>query len=162
MNRRTFVAGGSASALALTMAGLAARRAVDAQDATPLPSTGTTTPETSEDEAQNTYQEFVAALAVNIGVPDGATVDAAVRTTLKQMVDAEFAAGNISANEATARKERIDAAESPLGVGGIGGGRDGRHGGRGGRNDGRSDRDGKSGGTDQGKEPGTDATPEAL
>jgi hypothetical protein len=136
MNRRRFVVGGSASAVALTMAGLAAQRAVNAQDATPVPSTGTATPGNTQDGARSRYQEFVASLATNLGVADADTVDSAIRTTLKQMVDAEFAAGNISANDATALKAAIDAAESPLRIGGFGGrggfgpgeGRGGRHG----------------------------------
>src|SRR5262245_57457236 len=121
MNRRRFVVGGSVSAAALAMAGLAAQRAVNAQDATPVPSTGTATPGTTQTESQSRYQEFVAGLATNLGVADAATVDSAIRTTLKQMVDSEFAAGNISANDATALKAAIDAAESPLRIGGFGG-----------------------------------------
>lgn len=171
MNRRRFVVGGSASAVALTMAGLTAQRAVNAQDATPVPSTGTETPATTEDATQTAYQDFVAGLATNLGVADSATVDSAIRTTLKQMVDAEFNAGNISANAATALKESIDAAESPLGVGGFGGrggfgGPDGR-GGRGGQHagpkDGGPSGGGKPGDSDQDETaPDAEATPESV
>ncbi|HKG24005.1 MAG TPA: hypothetical protein VKB09_00065 [Thermomicrobiales bacterium] len=163
MNRRRFVVGGSASAVALTMAGLAAQRAVNAQDATPVPSTSTATPGTTQNEAQSGYQEFVAGLAANLGVADAATVNAAIRTTLKQLIDAEFAAGNISANDATALKAAIDAAESPLRIGGFGGrggigGRDGRGDRHGGPNDGRPNGSDKPGDTDQ-DETAPEATP---
>ncbi|MEA2526425.1 MAG: hypothetical protein QOF73_3652 [Thermomicrobiales bacterium] len=163
MNRRKLVVGGGASALTLAVAGLAAQRSVDAQDATPgagtaTPSTGTGGPDTTQNDAQTRYQDFVAALAANLGIADASGVDAAIRTTLKQLVDAEFAAGNISADEATARKERIDSSDSPLGLGGFGrhgggpGGRDGKH-------RGRDDGDGgddKPGGTEE-----TETTPAA-
>lgn len=136
MNRRTLVAKGSASAFALTLAGLAANRAVNAQDATPEPGTtdsgnGTTgTQESPENMAATQYQEFVAALATNLGIADAATVDTAIRTTLKALVDTELAAGDLAANDATAMKEAIDAAEAPIRVGGFGrGGGFGAHGG---------------------------------
>jgi Arc/MetJ family transcription regulator len=169
MNRRRFVVGGSASAVALTMAGLAAQRAVNAQDATPTPSTGTEPPATTDGETTNRYDAFVAALATALGSGDAATVDAAIRTALKQMVDDKFAAGNISANEATARKEQIDTAESPLGGFGFGG-HGGKGGIRGGRNDARGGQnDGQPGGSDESDgtgsdetAPETEATPDAI
>jgi hypothetical protein len=158
MNRRRFVVGGSASAVTLAMAGLATRQAVHAQDATPAPSPDTKT---------SRYDLFVAALAAALGSGDATAVDAAIRTALKQLVDDEFAAGNISANEATARKEQIDTAASPLGTGGIGGGRGGRHDGRGkdgvGGNGRRDDDARDPGATDPGStDPATEATPSTL
>jgi hypothetical protein len=82
------------------------------------------------------------------------------------MVVDEFAAGYISANEATARKEQIDAAESPLGGVGVGG-HGGKGGMRGGRNDGRGGfngappEKGDDTKTDQ-TAPETEATPSSL
>jgi hypothetical protein len=168
MDRRKFVVGGGAAAL--TVAGLAIQRSADAQDATATPSTGTTAPETSQDQTQTTYQDFIAALATNLGIADATTVDTAIRTTLKQLVDDQLTAGHISADEATARKTRIDSSDSPLGmggfggVGGFGGGRGGDHGGPGGRNGGRpgGKNDGKSDGNDKSGETDTDeSTPAA-
>lgn len=126
MNRRTLVAKGGASAFALTLAGLAANRAVNAQDATPVPGTSTDTGNgtggttTQENPSATTYQEFVAALATNLNITDSATVDTAIRTTLKGFVDDELAAGDLAANAATAMKEAIDASDSPIRVGGFG------------------------------------------
>jgi len=138
VNRRTLVARGSASAFTLTLAGLAANRAVNAQDATPVPGTDTDigngtdeTQETPENTAGTKYQEFVAALASNLGVTDGATVDTAIRTTLKGFIDAKLAAGDITANDATERKAAVDASEAPIRIGGAGG-HGGMSGGRGG------------------------------
>ncbi|MEA2596584.1 MAG: hypothetical protein QOF01_3053 [Thermomicrobiales bacterium] len=156
MNRRKLVVGGSASALTLAVAGLAAQRSVDAQDATQgsgtaTPSTGTGGPDTTQNDDQTQYQDFVAALAANLGIADASSVDAAIRISLKQLVDAEYAAGNISANDATALKERIDASDSPLRLGRFGrhgGGPGGRDGKQGGRDDG-DDGDDKSGEIDE-------------
>jgi hypothetical protein len=155
----------------LTLAGLTANRAVNAQDATPVPGPTTDsgngtagTQESPEDLAAAKYQEFVAALATNLGVTDAATVDTAIRTTLKGLVDAELAAGDIAANDATELKAAIDASVAPIRVGGFGGhgGMGGMNGGRGGRAGGRPGDDSKQPG-DSGPEgnttPGVDATP---
>jgi hypothetical protein len=169
MNRRKLVVGGGASALTLAVAGLAAQRSVDAQDATQgsgtaTPSTGTGGPDTTQNDDQTQYQDFVAALAANLGIAGASGVDAAIRTTLKQLVDEEFAAGNISADEATARKEHIDSSDSPLGRGGFGrhgggpGGRDGKHRGR---DDGDGDGDGDGGDDKPGGTGETETTPAA-
>ena len=156
MNRRELVVGGGASALTLAVAGLAAHRAVDAQDATP--SAGTGTPATAQDDKQTRYQAFVAALAANLGIADAGTVDTAIRTTLKQQVDAEYAAGNISANDATALKDAIDASDAPLGGFGKHGG---RRGGTGGRHDGGLDDDGDGDDAQPGGAGGGGTTPSA-
>jgi hypothetical protein len=166
VNRRTLVAKGSASAFALSLAGLAANRAVNAQDATPEPGSttdngnGTTgTAESKEAEAGTKYQEFVAALATNLGASDAATVDTAIRTTLKGLVDAELAAGDIAANDATERKAAIDASVAPIRIGGFGGhdGPGGFGGERGGRGNSRPGDDADD--SDDGAAPGVNATP---
>jgi hypothetical protein len=59
------------------------------------------------------YQVFVAKLANNLGVTDPTKVDAAIRSTLKQMVDDQLATGTISAKKATQLKKTIDAADQP-------------------------------------------------
>ena len=77
------------------------------------------------------YAAFLDALAVNLGVADGETVEAAIRTTMKQVIDERLAAGQISADLATELKLAIDSGDYPLGfhlpgMGGFGGpGRDG-------------------------------------
>lgn len=174
MHRRNFVVGGGAAAL--TVAGLAIQRSAGAQDATPTPSTGASTPEaTKQNQEQATYQSFVAALATNLGITDAAKVDTAIRTTLKQLVDQTFTAGHISADEANALKSGIDFSPSPIGVGEFGirggkiGGRGGDYGGRkGGRGGGRpgGENNGNPNGNEQPGEnnenksaPGASATP---
>lgn len=95
------------------------------------------------DEARvQAYDDFVASLAAELGV-DAAAVDAAVRTTLRERVDAQEAAGELSTEEAAARRAVIEVSEAPLplGFGGRGyHGGDGRFGGRGGDDD-RTDSD---------------------
>lgn len=118
-------------ALALLLVVVGTRAAgsssVAAQSATPAANAGTggTTAgdATTDPAATDPYQDFLAKLATNLGVADAAQVDAAIRTTLKQTVDERQAAGDLSTDEATAIKSRIDAADVPLGL--IGG----RHGG---------------------------------
>jgi hypothetical protein len=141
MDRRKFVVGSGAAALAV--AGLTVHRAVDAQDATPTPANGTATPGSTTTQMQTAYQAFVAALAANLSISDASTVDTAIRTTLKQLVDEQYTAGHISADEANALKQAIDTAQAPLpigafarfaergGIGGFPGGRGGRRGRRG-------------------------------
>jgi len=108
MHRRLQVLGLSAAAVAVLGIGALTDRGVFAQEATP-PAT-TETPASSAD-ASSAYDEFVEGLAANLGIADAATVDTAIKETLKQRVDEELAAGNIAANAATALKERIDAGE---------------------------------------------------
>lgn len=72
------------------------------------------------------YAAFLDALAVNLGVADGETVDAAIRTTMKQVVDERLAAGEISADLAAELKLAIDTGDFPVGLhlpgmGGFGG-----------------------------------------
>lgn len=136
---------------------------VAAQSATPAAGTGVGGT-TVDSATTDPYQDFLAKLATNLGVADAAAVDAAIRTTLKQTVDERLAAGDLSANDATAIKERIDAADVPLGIiggrhggiarGGFGGPFDGREPGgfdgrgHGGPFEGRDDRDDRDDSTD--------------
>ena len=100
------------AALALLGAGAIAEGGVFAQDDYSTPPAGLGTPAAGSDATTSTaYQDFVDALAANLGIGDPATVDAAIKTTLKQQVDDRLAAGEISANQATALKERIDAGD---------------------------------------------------
>ncbi len=105
-------------------------------EATPTDEDTSTTTSTAGDS----YQDFLDQLAANLGGTDAAALDAAIRTTLKQTVDARLAAGEISANAADALKQQIDTADVPLRhvglIGGrLGGGLDGL--GRGGFGHGR-------------------------
>lgn len=109
MNRRMRIAAFCVAAFALLGVGGLAGGGVFAQDQSGTPAAGESTPAAGGETSA--YQDFVNALAANLGISDPATVDAAIKTTLKQQVDAELAAGNISANEATALKQRIDAGD---------------------------------------------------
>jgi hypothetical protein len=100
----------SAAALALIGTGAVASNGVFAQESTPEAESTPAVGSAGETET-SAYDEFVAGLAANLGISDPATVDTAIKETLKQKVDEQLAAGEISANEATARKERIDAGE---------------------------------------------------
>ena len=111
--------GATALAFALVVAGIAGGPG-DAAAQAATPDTGGTTAE-SDDRAE-AYAAFVASIAAELGVADGAQVDAAIRTALKQEIDARQAAGELSVEEAAARKAVIDvtAAPLPLGFGGHG------------------------------------------
>lgn len=62
------------------------------------------------------YDDFVGKLAANLGNLDVSRVDTAIRTSLKQMVDARLAAGSISANTAVSLKQQIDSSAFPAGL----------------------------------------------
>ena len=100
--------------------------------------TGSTTTSDRRAAREAEYAAFLDALAVNLGVADGETVDAAIRTTMKQVIHERLAAGEISADLATELKLAIDSGEYPVGLhlpgmGGFGGpGWGGDHEGRGG------------------------------
>ncbi|HEX3303708.1 MAG TPA: hypothetical protein VHR64_12560 [Thermomicrobiales bacterium] len=111
MNVRMRFAAFCVAAVALLGAAAVIGGSAFAQDSTGTPEAGSGTPAVGSDTQASAYQDFVDGLAANLGISDPATVDAAIKTTLKQQVDAELAAGNISANDATALKERIDAAD---------------------------------------------------
>jgi hypothetical protein len=111
MNRRMRIAAFCVAALALLGAGAVTEGGVFAQDQTGTPAAGESTPAVGSDTTTSAYQDFVDALAANLGITDPAAVDAAIKTTLKQQVDDRLAAGEISANEATALKARIDAGD---------------------------------------------------
>lgn len=115
------------------------------------------------DPAQR-YDDFVTKLAANLGQTDATKVDAAIRATLKQTIDERQAAGDLTADQATALKQHIDTADVPLGfMGGPHGGMD--HGGFNGR-DGGPDHgpwDEDQGERDNtGKEPANSFTPTAT
>ena len=119
MTRWGFVLGALALLLVFVGTRASGSSSVTAQTDTAAPAADATT----DPAATDPYQDFLAKLATNLGVADAAQVDAAIRTTLKQTVDERLAVGDLSANDATAIKERIDAADVPLGMLG------GRHGG---------------------------------
>jgi Arc/MetJ family transcription regulator len=76
---------------------------------------GTPTAETDKNTAlTQSYDDFLAKMATNLGVGDAAQVDVAIRTTLKQMIDDSAAAGELTAEQATLLKERVDSSEVPL------------------------------------------------
>lgn len=131
------------------------------------PAAGDSSTKATDTDETQLYQDFVAKLTTNLGETDTARVDAAIRTSLKQLVDDRLAAGDISANQATALKERIDADGIPFGLGGPGGrGFGGQHGGGmdrggpGGWDDGHQGRDDHND-SDQpdGQQPKAEATP---
>ena len=97
-----------AGAFALIGTSAVVNNGVFAQESTPAAESTPAVGSAGETET-SAYDGFVAlVLAANLGISDPATVDTAVKETLKQRVDEQLAAGEISANEATARKERID------------------------------------------------------
>jgi Arc/MetJ family transcription regulator len=148
---KLFVLG--AAALAMVGVGAISNHGVFAQESTPEAESTPAVGSAGETDT-SAYDDFVAALAVELGISDPATVDAAIKETLKQQVDEQLAAGEISANRATELKARIDAGDfGPL----FGFGR-GDHGGRGGPRPG--DVDDKSGQDDSGA--GSDAAPTAT
>jgi hypothetical protein len=131
ITRRRVVAGaaglGAASLLGLRMA--------HAQDTTATPGAGTTVTDETTDATDATdlraesYQDFVDKLAANLGMTDTASVDTAIRDSLKAMIDDRLAAGEISANSATEWTAEIDSSVAPLRVGFFGdGGPRGGHG----------------------------------
>ena len=83
-----------------------------AQTTTPAGEATRAAPDTCEAKAQ-AYDAFVAALATELGV-DAAEVDATIRAALKQQVDAQEAAGELSVEQAATMKEVVDDSESPL------------------------------------------------
>ena len=100
----------SAAALVLIGTGAVVNNGVYAQESTPEAESTPAVGSAGETET-SAYDEFVAGLAANLGISDSTTADTAIKETLKQKVDEQLAASEISANEATARKERIDASE---------------------------------------------------
>jgi hypothetical protein len=112
--RRTLIAGAAGLGLASVIGGSLVRA-----QATPEPSGGTTTDTTTQDtdraaEAATRYDDFVAKLATNLGNTDSAAVDTAIRASLTDIVDERLAAGEISANDATAAKTAIASSAAPI------------------------------------------------
>jgi len=66
------------------------------------------TPVVSEDD-ETQFRDFATILAENLDIEDVAVVDAAIRTTLDQMVDERLAAGILTERQAAMLKRRIDA-----------------------------------------------------
>jgi hypothetical protein len=116
------IVGAAGAGLATTLGAAIVR----AQDATPTAGSGSATPATGtgtqkKPDAAALYQSFLGKLATNLGLSDPKAVDTAIRTSLKSLVDDQLAAGHISGDNATALKQRIDAATVPLGMFGVGG-----------------------------------------
>ena len=118
-SKNLLIYGGITAMTGAAMLGLGG--SVFAQDAATPSSTiedvsdgGTVTDRQAEREAR--YAAFLDALAVNLGVADGETIDAAIRTTLKQMIDERLAAGEISANLADELKAAIDSGDYRVGL----------------------------------------------
>lgn len=159
--------GALAGALFLTGVGSPTLSGAFAQDATPAAPSAATGGTSATDAAQDPrlqalterYDAFLGKMAAELGATNE-EVDAAIRASLKGMIDDAVAAGDLAANDATAIKQRIDAAEIPvLGIAGQGmGGHDRRgdgpglgkdgdrddHGGRGGWDDDRDDTNGQA------------------
>ncbi len=94
------------------------------------PAAGDSGATSSDTDPAQLYQDFLTKLTTNLGETDTARVDQAIRDSLKQVVDDRQAAGDLTAEQATALKERIDANDIPIGLGGPGGhGFRGPHGG---------------------------------
>lgn len=70
----------------------------------------------AEWEAERTARNeaFLERFTENLGLSDPALVESAFKATLQDMVDEQFAAGEISANLAEELKTRIDETEGPL------------------------------------------------
>ena len=166
--RRAVLAGAAGLGIAAIAGGsfAVAQATPDASDGT---TTGTTTNDTTTDtadrsaEAAARYDDFVTRLSGNLSIGDSTTVDAAIRAALTAMVDERLAAGEISANDATAAKAEIASSPSPV-FGLFGGPHGGGRGGHGGEFSGRSDdNDGPNGSESSDDDTGTtDATPSAT
>ncbi len=85
---------------------------------------GDETEETRDAARAQAYDDFLASLAGQLGV-DAAQLDGAVQTALREQVDAQEAAGELSVEQAAALRAVIDVSEAPLSLG-VGG--RGRHG----------------------------------
>lgn len=113
--------GATALGLGILVGGSAGMPFARAQESTPSAQAPTQTQQVNDREAQRAraYDDFVAALATQLG-DDKAAVDTAIRTALKQQVDAQQAAGALSVEQAAAMKAVIDVTQAPL-LGGFGG-----------------------------------------
>ena len=164
IGRRTVFAGAAGLGLATLVGGtlVRAQDTPDTGDGTPTTETDGTTDETSTNEAEAgaRYDDFVSRLAGNLGITDSSQVDAGIRTTLTDLVDARLAAGEISANDADAARTAI--ADSPTPLGGLfrAGHGDGPGGfGRGRRDSNDSDPSDQADGETEGTDDTTTATP---
>jgi hypothetical protein len=82
-----------------------------------MPNQAATTTQTSPAHAW--YQDFVKGLAANLGESDTTKVDQAIRTTLKQEVDAKVTSGDIAGKVADAIKAKIDSPDFPQDMFGV-------------------------------------------
>jgi hypothetical protein len=110
LSRRT-VLGGAAG---LGLAAVTRSVLVHAQATPEASDDPSTTEDTRLARAAERYDEFVSGLAGALDIADTATVDAAIRTSLTAMIDAQLAAGEISANDAEAARTAIASAPSPV------------------------------------------------
>ena len=123
MMRKTLISaiGVGGLALATLVTQPFAPHAVTAQTTAATPAAGaalpsqsattTTAAQTSQINAR--YQDFVKRLAANLGESDTTKVDQAIRTTLKQEVDAKVTSGDIAGKVADAIKAKIDSPDFP-------------------------------------------------
>lgn len=128
MLRRGLLVGGLRLSLTLTGTGALNALPAAAQDTSADESDQVLTVEERVDaweaERRQRYERFLAAFTENLGIDDPVEVETAFKEALKEMVDEELTAGDISANAAAELQERIDAASGPILFGGLGGGRD--------------------------------------
>lgn len=126
MLRRGLLVGGLGLSLTVAGAGVLGQGSVLAQETTETaPSSEMSREERmAEWEAARVeqYENFLAKFAENLGISDPAQVETAFKDTLKDMIDEQFEAGDLSANAAEEMKALIDEAElhEIFGFGGFG------------------------------------------
>jgi hypothetical protein len=129
MLRRGLLVSGLGLSLTVAGAGVFGQGSALAQDASDNTSPSQTTEVTREerrpewDAAQLAqYENFLAKFAENLGISDPAQVETAFKDTLKDLIDEQFEAGDISANAAEELKTQIDEANlhDIFGFGGFG------------------------------------------
>jgi hypothetical protein len=126
MTSRRFLTtiGATALGLGIVIGGGPAVPSASAQETTPAVEAPAQAAQTNDPEARlaQPYDDFVAALAKELNA-DESTVDAAIRTALKDQVAAQETAGNLDVDQVAEIQARIDDADAPLflGFGGPGG-----------------------------------------
>jgi len=110
--RRRWIQVGSAVGIVALAGGLIALVALTAPTVGPGAAAQAVASPTASAAAMTTaaglYQDFVTKLAANLGISDPVKVNAAIKTTLDQMVDEQQAAGHLKARAANTLKQRID------------------------------------------------------
>lgn len=150
-------AGLGLSLMALVGVGAVNGGNVFAQDATPTPSTSTTTEATTPEETER--NAFLDAFAAQLGVTDEAQIDAAILGAFQQILAEKVAAGDITQAQADEILARIEAGDVRFGGGILGG----KHG-HGGDFDADRDNRGSNNGADDDEDsttPAVEATPAA-